>query len=299
MGKSIRRGLYNTNADILVDGFVYIICALTIIVTIYPVWYCLIMSFNESYDARLGGIYFFPRIFTVRNYSAIIENPNLISAFFVTIMRTLFGTISSVFVTSLFAYGLSNKHLQFRRIYIFIGIVTMYFSGGLIPQYLLYNQLNLLDTFGVYILPSLVSFFNVILFINFFRTIPDSLVESARIDGAKNFYIYSRIVIPLSMPVVATIILFTGVYHWNDWFASAYFVRKQELKTLQTFLIEIINRGVGEILLEQKFGSIRESVTLESLRYATMVVVIAPITLIYPFLQKYFIKGMMVGSVKE
>ena len=300
MLKALRkRKLKRTVEDIFVDMFVYLVAIITIIVTLYPVWYSIIMSFNESYDARLGGIYFFPRVFTLRNYYAIFNDYRLIQAFFITVMRTIVGTLSSVLVTSLFAYGLSKKHIQFRKFYMVFGIITMFFNGGLIPTFLLYNNLRLFNTFWVYIFPSLISFFNAILFINFYKTIPDSIEEAARIDGANNYYIFFRIIIPLSTPVFATITLFNGVYHWNDWFVPAYFVQSQELKTLQTLLMEIINRGVGELMLTERFGTRRESVTLESLRYATMVVVMVPITLIYPFLQKYFVKGMMMGSIKE
>ena len=294
-----KRSIRKTKEDITVDSFVYLVSIATIIVTAYPVLYCITMSFNESYDARLGGIYFLPRVFTLRNYYAIFIDSRLTDAFLITILRTVAGTFSSVLVTSLFAFGLSKRHIQFRKFYMVFGMVTMFFSGGLIPTYLLYNQIKLLDTFWVFILPSLISFFNAILFINFYKTIPVSLEESARMDGAGIFYTFFRIIIPLSTPVIATIILFNGVGHWNDWFISAYFVRNQRLKTLQTLLMEVINRSVGEIMLTERFGPRRESVTIESLRYAIMVVVIAPITLIYPFLQKYFVKGVMVGSIKE
>jgi putative aldouronate transport system permease protein len=264
---------------------------------LYPFYYCLVQSFNNGYDSRVGGVYWFPREFTLENYRTVFVNPRIVSAFAVTILRTAVGTVTSLLFTAMFAYGLSKKIL-FRRFYSMIGVITMYFGGGLIPYYFLLRSLRLLNTFWVYIIPSLCSFYNALLLMANYRAIPPSVEESALIDGARPIYVFWRIILPLSTPILATIALFNGVGHWNDWYTTAIFTKDPNLYTLPTLLRDIINYTQNQTEIAARMNIVRSTVTLEAVRYATMMIAVLPITVSYPFLQRYFVKGLLMGSVK-
>ena len=282
----------------IVMGFIIVACA-------YPLYYCVVISLNEGRDAMRGGIYFWPRNFTLENYAMIFRDSVIADAYVVTILRTLVGTISSVLFNSIFAFALSRKELMFRKFYIYIGMFTMYFWGGIVPLYTLVRQLQLIDTFWVYILLSLSGFFTVLIFIAFYNEIPPSIVESAKIDGANELLIFIKIVFPISTAVLATVALFSGVGHWNSWMDSYLYVNSQKLQTLPYVLVRMINQGLAEERLRSAgmsrslAGVGTSTLTGNSVRLATMVVAVAPIMVIYPFLQKYFIKGILIGAVKE
>lgn len=271
-----------------------------LIVTIYPFYYTLVLSFNNGHDSAVGGVFFFPRMFTLKNYSYVFINNSLLDAVVVTVARTVIGAACSVLFTAMVAYGLSKQDLMFRRFYMLAGIITMYFGGGLIPFYFILRSLKLLNTFMVFIIPALFSFYNAVLFIAFYKGIPASLKESARIDGAGEAYTFFRIILPLSLPIIATIALFNGVGQWNSWFDSQFFTTSEKLKTLQLILYQIIALASGQEELRRKLGITNDNavVTIESVRYATMIIAIGPIIFIYPFVQKYFMKGMMIGAIK-
>jgi len=276
---------------------VYTFMLFVTFITLYPFYYCLVQSFNDGYDARIGGVYWFPRVFTLMNYEMVFNNPFIVTAFFVTVARTITSTVVSVLFTAIFAYGLS-KPVAFRRTYSLIGLFTLYFSGGLIPLYMLINQIGLMDTFWVYVIPFLMYYFNALLFMANFRSIPSSIEEAALIDGAGEFRTFFTIVLPLSTPILATIALFAGVFHWNDWFTTAIYTRSNSLYTLPNILKDIINYTADQEQIRARMRVEESKVTLEAMRYATMMVAIVPITAAYPFLQKYFVKGMMVGAIK-
>ena len=285
-------------------GIVYTLFILLAIVCIYPFYYSIIISFNEGRDAMLGGIYFWPRAFTLENYQIIFRDNMIIRAFGVTVVRTFVGTVASLAFNSIFAYALSRKYLKFRTVYIYIGMFTMFFGGGIIPYFMLIQWLGLMNSFWVYIIPSLSGFFTILLFIAFYNELPQSILESARIDGANELQIFARIVLPISTAVLATVALFAGVGHWNSWFDTHLFIRNMNLQTLQYVLVRMINQGLAEEQLRASgqlgaMGAVGEStVTSNSIRLATMIVAVVPIMLIYPFLQKYFISGIMIGAVK-
>ncbi len=290
-----------TMEDYIINTTCTILAAIVLLATLYPFYYCLINSFNIGTDAQKGGIYFFPRQFTLDNYKIVFEYNTLAQTFMMTVLRTILGTATGIFFTAMVAYGLSQKHLLFRKTYSILGIITMYFSGGLIPYYLLLNKIGLINNFLVYIIPALYSVFNALLFMAFFRDIPESLKESARLDGANDFYIFLKVILPVSKPVLATLALFVGVGHWNDWFAPAFFMTNEKMITLPVLLI----RMVADTETQQKLndavtlsGGQMRSVTLEAVRFATMIIAVFPITLVYPFIQKYFVQGMMVGAIK-
>lgn len=270
---------------------------------IYPFWRITALSFNEGADASRGGIHFWPRIFTLDNYKAIFARSDILDAYMITISRTLIGATLSIMLVSLMAYGLSKNRLRGRKVINLLLIVTLFFSGGLIPTYLLFKSLGLLNSFWVYVVPSLYAASTVFIFRSFFRALPGELEESAQLDGANDLTVYTRIIFPLSLPIFATMGLFSAVGHWNDYMMATLYVTKQDLIPLQSLLMKILdlNRagkpGTSFGMIDLADES-RRKVTAQSIKMATMVVVVLPIMCVYPFLQKYFVKGVIIGSLK-
>lgn len=268
-------------------------------ITLYPVWYTIILSFNNSSDTMLGGIYWWPRKFSLESYRTVFMDKSILKAFNISIWRTLIGTITNVFFTAMVAYAFSKKHIMGHKKYLVIGTFTMFFGGGLIPYFILLKNIGLYDTFLVYIIPSMFNFYNLIIFMSFFRELPSSIEESAKIDGANDFRVFVQIILPLSTPVLATIALLTGVGQWNDYFSGVMFVNNPDLQPVQTFLYRIIaSASASKSVVGLPGGFSGQQVNSQSVKLATMVVTTAPIMCVYPFLQKYFVKGIMIGSVK-
>jgi len=293
-----------TAADWVFDIIIYILLGLLVVATIYPFLNALAISLNEASDTTRGGITIFPRRFTIENYRTISQNDNLYRAFVISVLRTVIGAFGSVLITGFMAYALSKKHLKGRKIYMTICIVTMYFSGGLIPYFLLLRSIGLLNTFWVYIIPNLVNVWNMIIMRTYFKGLPESVEEAARVDGASTWQVYFRIVLPMSAPIIATIALFSGVFQWNSWFDAAVFVTDRNLRPLQNVLNEIINSSrFAEEIAKAGVDATRlgrmNIINSRSITMATMIAVILPIIMVYPFIQKYFAKGMMIGSLKE
>ena len=291
-------------SDLFLDSFIFFSLILLAFVTLYPFLNSLAISLNKADDTALGGITIYPRKFTIDNYKIIFSNPTLFRAYIITISRTLIGAASSVLATAMFAFGMSKSYLKGKKFYMTMCIITMYFNGGLIPSYMLIRTLGLTNNFLVYIIPNLVSVFNMIIMRTFFRSIPEAIEESAKIDGASLFRIFFKIIFPLSTPIIATIALFNGVFHWNSWFDAAIYITDQKLKPVQSILVSVINASRFQEALA-KAGAAAEhlgrmnKINSRSLTMATMVTTVIPIIMVYPFLQKYFIKGIMIGSVKE
>ncbi len=276
------------------------IAILIFILSVYPIYYCLINSFNEGTDALKGGIYLLPRVFSLDNYTIAFRNKGLVNAFFMTLLRTGVGTCCTILCLSLASYALSNDKLKGRKFYMLFGIVTLYFPSNVVYSYLLYSQLGLLDQFAVYILPNIYQFYYIVLFISFIKALPAALTESAKIDGANEFVTLFSVVLPLSKPIIATLALFVGVWHWNDWFHPAFFINSESLMTMPAVLMRTMSLAQAQQEL-QKVMSVSAAATAttpESVRYAMLIIAVTPIALVYPFIQKYFVKGMMVGSVK-
>lgn len=273
---------------------------LMIIVTLYPFWYIVVGSLSNGTDYVRGGVYFWPRILTFDNYKAVFNNNQLLGAFKITVLRTVIGTIMAIMFTSLFAYAFSKKELIGKKYYGYIGLFTMIFSGGLIPYYLVIKNLGMLDTFWVYVIPTMFNFFNVIIFSSFFKEIPESLTESAKIDGANEYTIYFRIILPLSTPVIAAIALFTGVFHWNSFFDAMLFTNSIKLQPIQSLLMKIVSSSeYASGISEQAARFVQKDATNPlTIQMATMIIASIPIILVYPFLQRFFVKGIMIGSVK-
>ena len=284
-----------TVGDIMIGILMLVIC----FVSLYPVWYTVVISFNDSGDALRGGIYWWPRKFSLESYKTVFQDTTIIRAFAVTVLRTLIGTVTSVFFTAMVGYALSKKHIMGNKFYTILGTITMFFGGGLIPYFITLKNLGLYNNFLVYIIPSLFNFYNMIIFRSFFNELPAGLEESARLDGANDLMIFIRIVIPLSAPIIATIALFNGVGHWNDYFTGVMYINDAELQPIQTYLFRIIaSASASKTVVAMPAGVTAQQVSSQSVRLATMVVTTFPIMCVYPFLQKYFVKGMLIGSIK-
>lgn len=298
----IRRAAFG---DKLFDWFNYTFLILFGASTLYLFYYIFVLSLNDGLDAIRGGIYLWPREFTLENYRTALSNPNIANSFRISGIRTAVGTLLSVLLTCMAAYALLRKDLPGRKAIIFYCFFTTLFTGGLIPIYMLYKQLGLLNSIWIYILPGMYSFFNLLVVRTYFENLPPSLSESAKIDGAGELRIFMQIYMPLSLPVVATIALFVAVAHWNDWVTGAFFVNDPKLIPAATLLQKIMAETAFEANSMQQnmntsltAGSAANT-TPESLRMAFVIIVTLPVVCVYPFLQKYFVKGVMLGSIKE
>lgn len=291
--------------DRIFIGFIYVFLTLLAFSAFYPFWNSLVISFNEGMDTSKGGVTFWVREFTLENYKIVFEDSRLMGGFVIATLRTVIGTVTAILATSIFAYGMSKRELMGRKYYMIMCIITMYFGGGLIPSYMLIRSLGLFNSFWVFIIPALVSVWNMIIFRTFFQGLPQGLEESAKIDGCGYWGTFVRIVLPLSGPVIATLSLFTAVNHWNEWFVASIYITKEELMPIQTILRQILFSNIAsEQLSNVDASSIAhinsaKKITSKSLTMATIMVTTIPIVCVYPFLQRFFVKGVLVGSLKE
>ncbi|WP_445667420.1 carbohydrate ABC transporter permease [Paenibacillus sp. FSL H8-0034] len=270
-----------------------------IIITLYPFVYVLMSSLSDS---RLllshTGALFWPQGFTMSAYKLVFQNPNILRGYGNTLFIVVLGTLLNLIFTCMGAYVLSRKGVPWSKYVMLLIVFTMFFSGGMIPSYLLVNNwLHLGNSLLAMIIPGMISTWNLIILRTSFASIPESLVESAKIDGAHDFTILSRVVIPLSLPVMAVMVLFYGVSHWNAWFSAMLYLRDRDLYPLQLILREILIQNSTEYMTNQSSAGEIESVG-ESIKYATIMVATLPILFVYPFMQKYFVKGVMIGSIK-
>ncbi|MBB3113138.1 putative aldouronate transport system permease protein [Paenibacillus phyllosphaerae] len=271
-------------------------------VTAFPFWNIFVVSFNEARDAMRGSIYFWPRKFSVEAYVAIFNESSLVHATYISIARTVLGTLLGLLCTAILAYLLANRELLLRRSMLFFFIFTMYFSGGLIPEFMLFKSLHLYNRFLVYIIPTAINVWNVMVMRQFFEDLPASLAESARIDGASELRTLWSIILPMSTPVLATIALMIGVQQWTAWFDTYMFTSgSSDLATLQGVLVKILmetqiqSTDPAQAARLEQAGSI---LTPEVIKMATITITTVPIMLIYPFLQRYFVGGLTIGAVK-
>lgn len=283
----------------------YTVLGLFALVCLYPFWYILIYSLSDPTLAR-SGITFWFKGFSLNNFQKVIQLNGIGMSLFISISRTVLGTVASVFACSFMGYLFSKNQMPGRKFLYRMLVITMYVSGGLIPTYLTISAYNLVNTFWVYILPGVVSAYNVILVKTFVEQLPGSLEESAILDGAGFFTIYSRIILPLSKPIVATIATFTAVGQWNAYMDNYLYVSESSLNTLQYLLYKFLN-STQELtkLLQQgdssaihQMGTASQMLTPIGVRMTITVITVIPIFLVYPFMQKYFAKGIMLGAVK-
>lgn len=283
--------------------FIYTALSLLFIITFYPFWNIFVLSLNDATDSLRGGLMLWPRVFSIDSYKAVLSDTALLSSLKVTLLRTAVGVPMNLLAVTTLAYALSQRDLIGRRQINLLFVFTMYFSGGLIPTYMIVKWLGLIDNFLVYLLPGLYNVYWMILVRTYMEGLPYSMIESARIDGANDIQIFAKVVLPSCAPVVATIGLFSAIYHWNAWYDSYIYTNKPVLETLSNALVKILNQYQTGAMMTQAqqmaATSKRLPVSSESIRMTVTMVTTIPIILVYPFVQKYFIKGMMLGSVKE
>ena len=274
----------------------YIFLAVLAFITLYPFWFVLIGSFSQGEDYSGGGVWVWPRIWSSASYIVVLKDSRFWIALRNTVVRTILATVLSVGFTSMVAYAMSRPNLKHKPFFQWVNLFTMFFSGGLVPYYLVIVAIGLYDTFWVYILPSIYSVYNMIVLSSFFRSIPESIRESAVLDGAGDFRIWLQMYMPLSKPALATIALWVAVGHWNSYMATMLYTRDANLTTLQYFLMRVIKEA--NVSYEGITWEIRNDVTPQTISYAAIVVATIPILMVYPFLQRFFTKGIMIGSLK-
>ncbi|WP_337100159.1 carbohydrate ABC transporter permease [Paenibacillus sp. YIM B09110] len=289
--------------DFLFMTAVYAFIVSVFVVTFYPFWNIFIISLNSAEDTLRGNLYLWPREFSLASYAQILTDSEIWTAIKVTVMRTAVGTPLAVMTISMLSFALSKRELVANRFWTLYFVFTMYFGGGLIPYYMVLKNYGLIDNFMVFIVPGLMNVFYMIIVRTFMQGLPQELDESAKIDGANYLQIFFRIILPLTTPVLATIGLFTAISHWNSWFDSYVFTYDPELKTLQAVLVKILNQyQTGSMVgdAQQMANSAKRlAVSPDTIRMAATMVATLPIIMVYPFLQKYFVKGMTLGAVKS
>lgn len=291
---------FDTFRDRILMIGIYLSLILMVIMMLYPFWDQLVLSTSTRAQALRGGLRLFPSPITFDAYRYVLDSPEIWRAAYNTLQRVVFGTVWGVAITALTAYPLSRDHFPFRRVFMVMIVFTMLFSGGLIPDYLLRKELGLLNNPLVLILPGLTAF-NIIIMRNFFRSLPQEVMEAAELDGAGEWGIFRDIVLPLSKPILATMALFIAVGHWNAYFDALIYITDRDKYVLQVVL--------RRVLLESQIGmfiptgtdlsGVVQPPTQETVKAALVMVTTLPVIIVYPFLQRFFIKGTLLGAVKE
>lgn len=273
-----------------------------VIITLYPVLNTVAISFNDGIDAVRGGIHLWPRIFTLKNYQTVLGQQNMLTGAYISVLRTVIGTLLALAANALLAFIVSRKRFLFRSQLSLFWVITMYVNGGMIPVLILYRSLNLTNSFWVYVIPGAVSAFNMLVMRTYMEGLPDALEESAQMDGAGYFTIFIRIISPLCMPVYATVALFVAVGQWNSWFDAMLYNRMStEYTTLQYELMKLLSSVMQQSgsAANMAGAASQATVTPVSVRAAATVATMLPIICLYPFLQRYFVTGLTIGGVKE
>ncbi|WP_186321152.1 carbohydrate ABC transporter permease [Lysinibacillus fusiformis] len=279
--------------------FNYVFLAIVAVVVLYPLIFVLSASLSNPEYVISGDIWLWPKEFTVEAYEKVFQNPDIINGFINTLKYTFFGTLLNIVMTICAAYPLSRRNLKGKGFIMAFMVFTMFFSGGLIPTYLLIRDLGMINTFWVMIIPNAVAVWNIIIMRTFFQSIPYELEESAMIDGAGNFRILWSIVLPLSLPVMAVMVLFYAVGHWNSYFQALIYLQDQDKFPLQLILRQILIQGQADDMIKATSESfLAQKLSVEGLKYAVLIVANLPMLMLYPFLQRYFVKGVMIGSLK-
>lgn len=273
-----------------------IVLGLLCLSALYPFLFMMKLSFSAG--GSMADLSLIPDHMTLANYSRVLTNSSVTDGFIRTLIRTVLGTVVTVAACILTAYPLAKSYFPNRNFWTAFIVFTMFFSGGLIPMYLLVKNIGLMNSIWALIVPGMIPTFSMIIARNFFMSLPESLEESARIDGANEFRILFSIVVPISTPIIATLVLWTAVYHWNAWFDSLIYITKPENQVLQVIMRRIVLEGTQEVVDATSMGSEGASSNPDTIKAATIMVTTLPIICFYPFLQKYFVKGMLVGSLK-
>ena len=295
------RKIKSTTSDKVFTVFNTIIMVLFVEITLYPVLNTLAVAFNDGTDALRGGIHIWPRMWTLNNFTTVLQKENLLTGAKISVLRTVLGTLFSLFLNAVLAFIISRKEFVFQRSLSLFWVITMYVNGGLIPVFLLYKALGLTNSFWVYVIPGAISCYNMLVIRTYMNnSIPNSLVESAQIDGAGYTTIFVKIISPLCKPVYATVALFCAVGQLNSWLDAMLYNRMSDKYTtlqyeLMKLLSSVTNQGTSAEAMKNAAGA----VTPTSVRAAATILTMLPIVCLYPFLQKYFVQGLTLGSVKE
>ena len=287
-------------SDVLFEVFVVVFLALFVVITLYPVLNTIVLSFNDGIDAVRGGIYLWPRKFSLKNYKTVFAMQNIWVGARVTVARTVIATLTSLVANALLAFVVSRKRFLFKSQLSLFWVITMYVNGGMIPVFLLYKNLGLTGTFHVYWIPGMISAFNMLVMRTYMEGIPESLEESAQLDGAGYWRVFKDIISPLCKPVYATIALFIAVWQWNSWFDAMLYNRmKTEYTTLQYELMKLLSSVMQQSGSAENAKNGAATITPITIRSAVTVATMLPIVCLYPFLQRYFVTGLTIGGVKE
>ena len=271
-----------------------------VVITLYPVLNTLAISFNDGIDTVRGGIHLLPRKFTLQNYYTVLHKQNMVTGAYITVLRTVIGTLLALVANALLAFIVSRKRFLFKSQLSLFWFITMYVNGGLIPVFLLYKNLHLTGTFWVYVVPGAVSAFNMLVLRTYMVGLPDSLEESAQLDGAGYMTIFVKIISPLCKPVYATVALFVAVGQWNSWFDAMLYNRMSDkYTTLQYELMKLLSSVMQQSGSADSMRNSGNSITPASIRAAATIATMLPIVCLYPFLQRYFVTGLTIGGVKE
>ena len=271
-----------------------------VVITLYPVLNTLAISFNDGIDTVRGGIHLLPRKFTLQNYYTVLHKQNMVTGAYITVLRTVIGTLLALVANALLAFIVSRKRFLFKSQLSLFWVITMYVNGGLIPVFLLYKNLHLTGTFWVYVVPGAVSAFNMLVLRTYMVGLPDSLEESAQLDGAGYMTIFVKIISPLCKPVYATVALFVAVGQWNSWFDAMLYNRMSDkYTTLQYELMKLLSSVMQQSVSADSMRNSGNSITPASIRAAATIATMLPIVCLYPFLQRYFVTGLTIGGVKE
>ncbi|MEI7027080.1 carbohydrate ABC transporter permease [Paenibacillus sp. y28] len=270
-----------------------------VFVTLYPMYYIFIVSISDGSAVNRGLVKFWPQDMTLEAYAIIFKNKDIWNAYSNTLLYTSVGTAINVICSAMCAFALSRRDMYGRNVFIFMIAFTMFLSGGLIPTYLVVQKLGLIDTMWAMVLPPAINTFNMLIMKTFFEGIPVSLQESAFLDGANDFQILFRIILPLSMPIMATMVLFYAVHHWNSFFPALLYLNSKDMYPVQVLLRNIVIAGEFSDQ-SSEIGSVGSSfrVVATNYKYAVIIITVLPILIVYPYLQKYFAKGVMIGALK-
>ena len=294
-------------SDWFLDIFKVVFLVLVTVICVYPFWNIFVVSINDATDALRGGLYFLPRKLSLASYKDILGRATFLHGILITVLRTAIGTPLAVLVTTALAYVLSRKELLFRKQLNLFFIFTMYFGGGMVPYYMVLKSLGMLNNFIVFIFPNLVSVYNMILVKNYIEGMPAEIFESAKIDGAGEYTIFFKMVLPLSKPVISALGIFTEVGTWNDYTQTLYYTKSADIQTLSYYMLSITKASASAASLGETMSAGASSVlttmsnsaaNYKTIELACMVLSALPLIIVYPFAQKFFEKGLMVGSVK-
>ncbi|MEC0239739.1 carbohydrate ABC transporter permease [Paenibacillus dokdonensis] len=292
--------LLESRGDRIFNVMIYIVLSLVTVIVLYPLVFVLSASFSDPQTVLRGEMLLWPKGINLNSYVKIFQNHDILTGYSNTLLYTSIGTLINLVMTILGAYPLSRKDFVGRNAIMALFVFTMFFGGGLIPTYLLIKDLGMLNSFWVMIIPNAVSIYNIIIMRTFFQqSIPYELQEAATIDGCSNIQILSRIILPLSMPIIAVMILFYAVSHWNAFFNALLYLSDKDKFPLQLILREILIQGQTSDMVKMSTESaIKQQREVEGIKYAVLVVANIPVLILYPFLQRYFVKGVMIGAIK-